>query len=81
MSTGTISPATDRHDTPPRSALVWDLPTRVFHWSLAVCFAGAWLTSEGEGGRLTHLLFGYSVLGLLLNGSILHVINKLHSDE
>ena len=79
MSTGTISPATDRHDTPPRSALVWDLPTRVFHWSLAVCFAGAWLTSEGEGGRLAHLLFGYSVLGLLLFRLVWGVLGSRHA--
>lgn len=62
------------HDAPPagdaveraRPVLVWDLPTRVFHWSLAVCFAGAWLTSESERQHLLHLLFGYSLFGLVL---------------
>lgn len=46
--------------------LVWDLPTRLFHWSLALCFAGAWLTSESERQQLLHLLFGYSLFGLIL---------------
>lgn len=62
------------HDAPPagnaveraRPVLVWDLPTRVFHWSLAVCFAGAWLTSDSERQHLLHLLFGYSLFGLVL---------------
>lgn len=46
-------------------ALVWDLPTRLFHWSLAICFAGAWLTSDSERQHLLHLLFGYSLFGLI----------------
>jgi cytochrome b len=45
--------------------VVWDLPTRLFHWSLAVCFAGAWLTSDSERQHLLHLLFGYSLFGLI----------------
>lgn len=45
--------------------LVWDLPTRLFHWSLAVCFTGAWLTSDSERQHLLHLLFGYSLFGLI----------------
>lgn len=45
---------------------VWDLPTRLFHWALVICFAGAWLTAENEGQELLHLLFGYSLFGLIL---------------
>ncbi|NOT87882.1 MAG: cytochrome B [Lysobacter sp.] len=45
--------------------LIWDLPTRLFHWSLAICFAGAWLTSDSERQQLLHLLFGYSLFGLI----------------
>lgn len=45
--------------------LVWDLPTRIFHWSLVICFAGAWLTSDSERQQLLHLLFGYSLFGLI----------------
>ncbi len=48
-----------------RKVLIWDLPTRFFHWSLAICFAGAWLTSDSERQQLLHFLFGYSLLGLI----------------
>lgn len=52
-------------DAAKADGLVWDLPTRLFHWSLAVCFAGAWLTSDSERQHLLHLLFGYSLFGLI----------------
>lgn len=45
--------------------LVWDLPTRVFHWLLAASFAGAYLTSEGERLRDVHMLLGYTAAGLV----------------
>ncbi|NMM37001.1 MAG: cytochrome B [Glaciimonas sp.] len=48
-----------------KPALVWDLPTRVFHWSLALSFLGAWLTSESEYWQLWHLSFGYSMALLI----------------
>jgi cytochrome b len=40
--------------------LIWDLPTRVFHWLLAACVLGAWLTAESERSRMLHLALGYS---------------------
>jgi cytochrome b len=45
--------------------LVWDLPTRVFHWLLVATFAGAYLTSESERLRDVHVLLGYSAGGLV----------------
>lgn len=45
--------------------LIWDLPTRIFHWSLAGSFALAWLTSESERLQALHLLSGYTLLGLI----------------
>jgi cytochrome b len=45
--------------------LVWDLPTRVFHWALVLSFTGAFLTGESERWRDFHVLFGYTVLGLI----------------
>ncbi len=45
--------------------LVWDVPTRVFHWSLALAFAGAYLTAESERYRDIHLALGYLMFGLL----------------
>jgi len=48
-----------------KSILVWDLPTRLFHWLLAACFLGAYLTSESERLRDIHVVLGYSMLGLV----------------
>jgi cytochrome b len=45
--------------------LVWDLPTRVFHWALAGSFLGAFLTAESERLRDLHVLFGYTMVGLI----------------
>lgn len=45
--------------------LVWDLPTRIFHWALVLSFAGAFLTCDSERCRDIHVLLGYTVLGLI----------------
>ena len=48
-----------------RNILVWDVPTRVFHWLLALSFGGAFLTSESERYRDIHVVLGYTLLGLI----------------
>lgn len=48
-----------------QAGLVWDMPVRVFHWSLALSFAGAWLTAERENWQLWHVSFGYSMAILI----------------
>jgi cytochrome b len=46
---------------------VWDLPTRVFHWSLAACFVGLVTTgSLGGNAMVWHFRFGYAIFTLLL---------------
>ena len=45
--------------------LVWDFPTRVFHWTLVLCFAAAWLSAESERWRLVHVTAGYTMAGLV----------------
>jgi cytochrome b len=49
-----------------QKSLVWDLPTRIFHWLLALSFAGAYLTAESEHYRDLHVIFGYTLAGLIL---------------
>ncbi len=56
--------ATGRPDGTIR-VLIWDLPVRVFHWALAASFAGAYWLSETERLRNIHVMFGYTVLGLV----------------
>lgn len=48
------------------SVLVWDFPTRVFHWLLVISFVGAWITSEGEAQQMVHYAFGYSACVLVI---------------
>jgi len=46
---------------------VWDLPTRLFHWSLALCVGGLILTGNLGGAWIDwHARLGYAVLTLLL---------------
>ncbi len=45
---------------------IWDVPTRVFHWMLVLCFAGAWLTAESERTQLVHITLGYCAGALVL---------------
>lgn len=46
--------------------LVWDAPTRVFHWLMAVCFAGACLTAPQDDWRTVHVMLGYTMGGLVV---------------
>jgi cytochrome b len=46
---------------------VWDLPTRLFHWTLVVCMMGLAISGTVGGNAMAwHFRFGYSVLTLLL---------------
>jgi cytochrome b len=45
--------------------LVWDIPTRIFHWLLAGSFAGAFLTADSEMYRDVHVALGYLMLALI----------------
>ncbi|MCM2307318.1 MAG: cytochrome b/b6 domain-containing protein [Sulfuritalea sp.] len=49
-----------------KSVRVWDLPTRIFHWSLVASFATAFLTSESEKLRDIHVIAGYTLAGLIV---------------
>lgn len=45
--------------------VVWDLPVRIFHWTLAASFVAAYAISDSERWRNLHVAFGYTVLGLV----------------
>lgn len=59
--------------------LVWDLPTRVFHWLLVVSFAGAYLTAESERLQIIHLTFGYTLAGLIVFRLIWGILGTRHA--
>jgi cytochrome b len=44
---------------------VWDLPTRLFHWTLVVLVGLSWWSAENDQQDL-HLYLGYGLLSLLL---------------
>lgn len=46
--------------------LVWDSPTRLFHWLLVTCFAGTWVTSTSDRWLSIHIFLGYLMLGLIV---------------
>ena len=51
--------------TSPRPIQVWDLPIRLFHWTLVLVFAGSWVS--GSLGKLDiHMKLGAAALALLL---------------
>ncbi len=55
-------------DTAPAAVpvRVWDLPTRLFHWLLALAVIGAVLSAKiGGGAMVWHFRCGYAVLALL----------------
>ena len=43
---------------------VWDLPVRLFHWSLVILFTLAYFTGDEENDL--HIYSGYAALGLVL---------------
>ena len=49
-----------------RRILIWDTPTRVFHWLQALSFGVAYFTSDSERYRDIHIAFGYIMLGLIV---------------
>ena len=52
--------------TPFNRVRIWDLPTRLFHWTLAVCVLGLIVTGKiGEAQLDLHARFGYAVLALI----------------
>ena len=54
-------------ETAERRVHVWDLPTRLFHWSLLALVLLAWFTGEEEGlAALIHRYAGEAIAGLIV---------------
>lgn len=57
-----------RAEAPPalQAVRVWDLPTRLFHWTLALCVVGSFITAKiGGNAQVWHMRLGYAVFVLL----------------
>ena len=59
--------------------LVWDLPVRLFHGLIVVCFAGAWLTSESERHALLHETLGWTLAGLIVWRLVWGLVGTRHA--
>jgi cytochrome b len=66
MNATPVSHAENQTFAVPPTRRVVDAPTRAFHWLLALSFAGAYLTADGERWRLVHVTLGYTVIGLVV---------------
>jgi cytochrome b len=63
-----------------RGALVWDWPLRAFHWSLALCVAGAWATHyAGLEWFDWHRRLGYASLVLVVFRLAWGVVGPRHA--
>jgi cytochrome b len=49
-----------------QTVTVWDLPTRLFHWTLVGLMIAQWLTAQNDSTMSYHILGGYTVLALVL---------------
>lgn len=51
----------------PHTVRIWDLPTRLFHWALALCVLGLLVTGNLGGEAMQwHARLGYATASLLL---------------
>jgi cytochrome b len=58
--------------------VLWDIPTRVFHWSIALCLPLAWWSAEVERYDV-HEWIGYTVLVLVCVRILWGFIGSRHS--
>lgn len=69
----------DVADAPNGKTLVWDLPVRVFHWSFALSFAVAFLSSESERWQAIHVASGHAAAALIFFRLLWGVIGSRHA--
>lgn len=48
-----------------RDVFVWDVPVRLFHWTMVVLIAVSWITAE-LGSMTWHMRSGYAILALVV---------------
>jgi len=60
--------------------LVWDLPTRLFHWLMVLSIIGSYTTAKlGTEWMPWHMRFGYFMIGLLVFRVIWGLIGPRHA--
>lgn len=59
--------------------LVWDWPTRVGHWLMALTFAIAYATGDSEAWRLVHVTAGGALAGLVVFRLLWGLVGTRHA--
>jgi cytochrome b len=63
-----------------QKALIWDIPTRLFHWLLAICIVAQWATAELADDLMNwHFYIGYFTLGLIIFRLVWGFIGPRHA--
>ncbi|NKB37703.1 MAG: cytochrome B [Gammaproteobacteria bacterium] len=62
-----------------KSYLIWDIPTRLFHWLLVCLVVFSWYSIEIEENLDWHFISGYCVLSLLLFRCLWGMIGTRHA--
>jgi cytochrome b len=66
MQSSSLHPSNSSSPSTAVRVRVWDLPTRIFHWSLFVCVVGSVITAKvGGNATVWHFRLGLAVLALL----------------
>jgi cytochrome b len=53
-------------DDSAHKVLIWDLPVRLIHWLLVLCFFGAYFTAEIDELKIVHFTLGYTLAALMI---------------
>lgn len=70
----------ERETVSGTSVAVWDLPVRLFHWSLVVLLVLAWSTAQaGLSWMPYHLWTGYAILTLILFRLLWGIFGSRHA--
>jgi cytochrome b len=59
--------------------LVWDWPTRIGHWAMAIAFIVAYATGESEEWRLVHVMAGGALAGLVVFRLLWGLVGSRHA--
>lgn len=59
--------------------LVWDWPTRIGHWLIALSFLIAYATGDSETWRLVHVFAGGALVGLIVFRLIWGIVGTRHA--
>ncbi len=63
-----------------RTIRVWDMPTRVFHWSLVTMVAIAWVSAEADGSLFViHVVSATTLVGFVVFRLLWGVIGSRHA--